>query len=586
MSNSNRRIGKQLILERYSSSKLLKESQDGVPEGMMRVKGIAAKVGVKNRNGRIYTADNYKHHVELLKKQIPEGLYGELEHPEGFTIDLNRVSHKIEDLEFDDDTGTVYITLLLLDNERGRTAQSIIKSGGTLRVSSRATGTVDSNDVAIIDELITYDIVGTPGFSETALLKEGYRKLKTSNALLESYVVNLNNERNANQNSGMMKKRSLLKESDKNALCKRARTLVFEQKSSAERKVESIIKRYLVEKHSPALQKWLIESFASNIQDFTIDLMEKFIKYQKLCESVEAKGKKAISFSKYIHKIWEAEEKTAKEEEILTKEEQIEECEKTMNESKATFNLLKCMKKMYEQLADTAEAEGDKELAKEATKKLEECEKDMEDAKREYNESKKRIAKLKEENDETETDDKNTEDKIVEALRRKKINEALKRRKRLLESEDDDKFTEDDDVIEEEENIVDPNVGLSEEEFDQLGDDDCVLDEDGEENIVDPNKGLSEEEFDQLGDDDCVLDEDDDENIDDEEKQVIDEDDDENIDDEEKQVIDEDDDENIDDEDETPIINESKRNLSSQRSLIKSINKSIIKAQKARKNSK
>ena len=159
-----------LIYEVYKGDSFgmkLNESQVGVPEGMMRVTGVAAVIGVKNRNGRIYNKENYLHHIQLLQDDIAYGLLGELEHPESFTINLNNVSHKIEKVWFEPSTNQVMITLLLLDTPKGKIAQSMIKAGLPIRVSSRAMGSVNANHEAIISKLVTYDIVGTPGFRET-----------------------------------------------------------------------------------------------------------------------------------------------------------------------------------------------------------------------------------------------------------------------------------------------------------------------------------------------------------------------------------------------------------------------------------
>lgn len=153
----------------YASFKM-NESQDGVPEGMMRVTGVAAVIGVKNRNNRIYTEQNYLYWINKLQPQIKAGkLFGELEHPESDNINNNNISHKIEALWYEPETKRVMITLLLLDTEKGKIAQSRIKAGGDICVSSRANGSVNQNGIATIDDLITYDIVGTPGFAESEL---------------------------------------------------------------------------------------------------------------------------------------------------------------------------------------------------------------------------------------------------------------------------------------------------------------------------------------------------------------------------------------------------------------------------------
>ena len=181
---------KGVIREAYKSSKIsLAESQQGVPEGMMRVTGVAAIIGIKNRNNRIYTEDNYVYWINKLQPLIKAGkLFGELEHPDSDNIDNNNVSHKIEALWYNPKDKTVYITLLLLDTPKGKIAQSIIRAGGTISVSSRANGSVTQQGYAVIDDLITYDIVGTPGFAESELsLSENCVKL-ASNKMYETIM--------------------------------------------------------------------------------------------------------------------------------------------------------------------------------------------------------------------------------------------------------------------------------------------------------------------------------------------------------------------------------------------------------------
>lgn len=154
------------------SSRLFESVTDGlipVPEGMMRVSGVVAKMNVLNNNGRFYTKANYTKHIDAIQEKIQEGLYGELEHPDHFNIDYNNVSHKIEKLWYDHATDEVKTIMLLLDDPKGKKAQSIIKSGGTLRCSTRCAGETLSDDRAVISKFYTIDLVGTPGFSEAKL---------------------------------------------------------------------------------------------------------------------------------------------------------------------------------------------------------------------------------------------------------------------------------------------------------------------------------------------------------------------------------------------------------------------------------
>lgn len=259
-----------MILETYKgkSGITLNESQANVPEGMMRVTGIAAKIGVKNRNGRIYNEANYAKHLAELQKEIPGGLYGELEHPEGFTINNNNISHKIEAVWLDESTNEIKITILLLDTPKGKIAQSIVKSGGALKVSSRARGHVNKNSEAIIEELITYDIVGTPGFAETELYLSEHKQMVASDMLSESYVVYNTKINNINEQETKLHNRNQMNKQEKNLSLLNQ---YLKQTKDPGQKSGQVDENYLVNQFAPKLQEWLFEAFAPKIQEWLID---------------------------------------------------------------------------------------------------------------------------------------------------------------------------------------------------------------------------------------------------------------------------------------------------------------------------
>lgn len=156
----------------YKRSMLFESVQDDlipVPDGMMRVHGVVAKMDVMNNNGRYYTKNNYVEHVDDIQDKIKKGLYGEMEHPDSFNINYNNVSHKVEKLWYDYNTDEVKTIMLLLDNDKGKTAQGIVKSGGALHCSTRCAGDTTSRNEARISKFHTIDLVGSPGFKEAQL---------------------------------------------------------------------------------------------------------------------------------------------------------------------------------------------------------------------------------------------------------------------------------------------------------------------------------------------------------------------------------------------------------------------------------
>lgn len=164
-------IKKGIICETLGSTEHLQINES--KNGEIRLTGVFGVCGVKNNNNRVYEKKNYGDCVtEMQHRIMTEGVLGELEHPQSNNINLNNVSHKIESIEMNED-GTITGTILLLNTAKGRDAKAIVEGGVPLFISSRAAGSINSRGIVTLAHIQTYDLVGTPGFSQARLdLKE------------------------------------------------------------------------------------------------------------------------------------------------------------------------------------------------------------------------------------------------------------------------------------------------------------------------------------------------------------------------------------------------------------------------------
>lgn len=149
-----------------------------------------------NINNRYYDIPTYLEFVKNLRKQIftPKGVYGELEHPKGYNIDLKNASHKLIDIWWDEDQKKVFGYVLILNNTvNGKIAKDIIESGGQLAISARAAGEENKRSDGSFDckvkLLTTYDLVYHPGFSSAVLQ---FKELNESQKLIQNKSINKN----------------------------------------------------------------------------------------------------------------------------------------------------------------------------------------------------------------------------------------------------------------------------------------------------------------------------------------------------------------------------------------------------------
>lgn len=147
----------------FDQAKMVVESADNASGGKdLHMKGIFIQGGVKNANQRVYPVEEIGRAVTTLNEQIAEGysVCGEVDHPEGLNINLDRVSHLITDMWMDGPNG--FGKLKILPTPMGNLVKTMLESGVKLGVSSRGSGEVDGSGAVNGFEIITVDVVAQP----------------------------------------------------------------------------------------------------------------------------------------------------------------------------------------------------------------------------------------------------------------------------------------------------------------------------------------------------------------------------------------------------------------------------------------
>jgi hypothetical protein len=142
------------------NAKLMVEEHDGTKSSYLS--GIFMQADLVNGNGRVYPLDEIATSVASINKRIAEGqtVYGELNHPDNLTIDLNNVSHIITEMKMDG-SNAIGKARIIEGHPKGQIVKSILNAGGKLGVSSRGSGNVVEGRVSGFS-LVTVDVVATP----------------------------------------------------------------------------------------------------------------------------------------------------------------------------------------------------------------------------------------------------------------------------------------------------------------------------------------------------------------------------------------------------------------------------------------
>ena len=179
----------------FDQAKMVVEHAENESGGKdLYLKGICIQGGVRNANQRVYPVNEIGRAVNTLNDQIKGGysVLGEVDHPEGLNINLDRVSHMITEMWMDGPNG--YGKLKVIPTPMGQLVKTMLENGVKLGVSSRGSGNVKEDGSGEVSEfeIITVDCVAqpsapgaypTPIYEHLLNTRNGYKALNMAREL-------------------------------------------------------------------------------------------------------------------------------------------------------------------------------------------------------------------------------------------------------------------------------------------------------------------------------------------------------------------------------------------------------------------
>lgn len=256
-------------------------------DGFMHLSGVFGVCGVRNNNNRVYEMKNYKSMVEGMQKRIEKApVPGELEHPQSMNMTLENISHRIDSIKIDEN-GVVSGEITLLNTPKGKIAQAIVEGGLPLFISSRAQGQIDRNGVVTLEKLQTYDLVGSPGFSQAEMhLNENqcYESINESMCFIgtkdddkQDANVKENNDNNNDMDAETLKaiQEQLAELQNQVEYLTEKNEILQEQLDEKQdfdlKAVADGIQSWIIEEYSPNLQNWIVEEYSQKLQNWIVE---------------------------------------------------------------------------------------------------------------------------------------------------------------------------------------------------------------------------------------------------------------------------------------------------------------------------
>ena len=181
-----------------------------------KIKGIFMQADVKNRNGRVYPMEVLEREVAKYNKKFvnEKRAFGELGHPEGPTVNLERVSHMITSLKPD---GKNFIgEAKIMSTPMGEIVKNLMDEGAKLGVSSRGMGSLVQKNGAnyVRDDFYlatAADIVADPSAPNAFVegIMEGKESVWNHGSLVEAHVAELKKEFDVKQRQRKAKQEAL-----------------------------------------------------------------------------------------------------------------------------------------------------------------------------------------------------------------------------------------------------------------------------------------------------------------------------------------------------------------------------------------